>query len=323
MATLNMNDQMTALELTKRQNAPDPFHIIELMRETNEMLVDVPAFEANNGTRNMAIQRSIKKIGEHRIYNSGVGKVATQTTKIEDRIAMMEAYAEVDASMVKHTGNIEQARRSEYIAIVKGMGLTQGETMIFGDGKKDEEFDGLMVRRNKIDDITTFDAGGRSNDNDMTSLYLCSIGREMFHFIYPKGAKNIGIERIDNGLITIQDPNDAEKKYRVYQDWFSVEYGIAVIIPESVIRIANITKNMSGDALVEKIIEISYKVPKGASTYAMYSNDSILYKIDKAAGNKGNVVHTREDPWGKPITHIRNFRCRQMDVLAYTEDRVM
>jgi len=321
MATLNMNDQMTALEIVRRANAPDPYYIIELMRETNEMLADVPAFEANNGTKNIAIQRTIGRYGEHRIYNRGVGKAATQTKKIEDRTAMMEAYAEVDASMVKHTGNIEQARRSEYIAIVKGMGLTQADTLIYGDGGKDDEFDGLMARRNKIDSKIVIDAGGTGNN--LTSIYLCSIGREMFHLIYPKGAKNVGVERIDNGLVTIQDPDDSKKKYRVYQDWFQVEYGISVIVPESVIRIANIPKGMSGDDLVDVIIETSYKMPKGASTYAMYSNDSILIKLDKAARDKGNVVHMQADPWGKPITHVRNIRCRQMDVILNTEDRVV
>ena len=317
MPTLNMNDQMTALELVRRANAPDPYYIIELMRETNEMLVDVPAFECNNGTKNISIQRSITKYGEHRIYNRGVGKVATQTKKIEDRIAIMAAYAEVDEDMVRHTGNIEQARRTEYIAIVKGMGLTQAETLIFGDGSKDDEFDGLMNRRNKIDGKLVIDAGGKGDE--LTSLYLCSLGREFFHLIYPKGSKSCGVERIDKGLVTIQDPEDPKKKYDVYQDKFRAEYGISVIVPESVIRVCNIAKDMKGDDLIDSIIEASYKMPKGASTYAMYSNDSVLIKLDKSARDKGNVVHTQADPWGKPITHIRNIRCRQMDVITNAE----
>ena len=320
MATLNMNDQMTALEIVRRANAPDPYYIHELLRETNEMLIDVPAFEANNGTKNIAIQRSIGRYGEHRIYNRGVGKVATQTTKIEDRIAILAAFSEVDEDMVRHTGSIEQARRTEYMAIVKGMGLTQADTLIYGDGRIDDEFDGLMIRRNKIDGKTVIDAGGKGNE--LTSIYLCAIGREMFHLIYPKGSKSVGVERRDNGLVTVQDPVDKEKKYYVYQDYFRAEYGISVIVPEAVIRIANIPKDMKGDDLVDVIIEASYKLPKGASTYAQYSNDSVLIKLDKSARDKGNVVHTQADPWGKPITHVRNIRCRQMDVILNTEEQV-
>ena len=322
MATLNMNDQVTALELTRRQNNPDPYYIIELMRETNEMLIDAPMYECNNGVINKALQRTIKKVGEHRIYNRGVGKVATQTQPIEDRIAILSAYAEVDEDMVRHTGNIELARRSEYMAIVKGMGLTQAETCIFGNGNKEAEFSGLMERRNKIDGKLIIDAEGRSQENDMTSIYLCAYGQEYFHFIYPKGSKSCGVERIDKGLIQVVDPQDSEKKYDVYQDKFRAEYGLTIKVPESVIRIANIPKDMSGDDLIDVIIEASYKLAKGASTYAMYSNDSILIKLDKAARDKGNVVHTQADPWGKPITHVRNIRCRQMDVILNDETAV-
>jgi hypothetical protein len=63
-------------------------------------------------------------------------------------------------------------------------------------------------------------------------------------------------------------------------------------------------------------------MPQGASTYIMYSNADILYKLDKAAMYKGNVVHNTSDPWGKIITNVRDLRCRQMDVILNTESTV-
>jgi hypothetical protein len=63
-------------------------------------------------------------------------------------------------------------------------------------------------------------------------------------------------------------------------------------------------------------------MPKGASTYAMYSNLDILIKLDKAARDRGNVVYTKDDPWGRPVTHVRDIRCRQMDVILSTEAAV-
>jgi hypothetical protein len=315
-----MNDQMTALEIVKRANAPDPFKIIELMRLTNEMLIDVPAYEANNGVINVSLQRNIGKMGEHRIYNQGVGKVATQTSVIQDRIAMIAAYSEVDAAMVEHSGNIAAARMSEATAIIKGIGLTQAETLIYGDGGKAEEFDGLMARRNSIGK-NVIDAGGTGND--LTSIYLVAIGKDLFHLIYPKGSNSVGVNREDNGRVHVQDPRDDSKKYPVFQDYFTAQYGMSVIVPEAVKRIANIPANISGDALVDLIIEARYHLPKGASTYAMYSNIEILIKLDKAARDKGNVVYTAADPWGKPTTHVRDIRCRQMDVILSTEDQVV
>lgn len=321
MAVLNMTDQMTALEIVRRANAPDPFHIIELMRLTNEMLIDVPAYEANNATVNVALQRNIGQMGEHRIYNQGVGRVATQTTLVKDRIAMIGAYCNIDAAMLEHSGNKSAAMMSEASAIIKGMGLTQAHTLIYGDGNKPEEFDGLMVRLNKLSDKNVIDAGGTGSDN--TSIYLVAVGRDMFHLLYPKGSTSVGVKREDRGLVDVPDPDHPGKEYPVYKNYFTAQYGMTVIMPDAVKRICNIPPNISGDDLLDLIIDARYRLPQGASTYVMYSNIEPLIKLDKAARDKGNVVYTAADPWGNPITHVRDMRCRRMDVIVSTEARVV
>ena len=318
MPTLNMNDQMTALEIVKRANAPDPFHIIELMGLTNEMLLDVPAHEANNGVINVTLQRSIKPMGEHRIYNKGVGKAATQTKRVDDRIAMLAEYSDVDASMLEHSGNMKAARMSEAVAIIKGMGLTQAETLIYGDGTKPEEFDGLMARYNSFTNKNVINAGGTGNE--LTSIYLIALGPDLFHLIYPKGSTSVGVKRDDLGLRHIQDADG--KEYPVYSDYYTSQYGISVRAPEAVKRICNIPKTISGDDLVDLIIDTRHRMPQGAATYVMYSNIEMLIKLDKAARDKGNVVYTAADPWGRQITHVRDMRCRRMDVILSTEGQV-
>jgi len=319
MPTLNMTDQMTALEIARRSNQPVPFNIIELLRQTNEMLIDIPACECNNGIINVGIQRTIKPMGKHRIYNKGVGKAATQTTPIQDRIAMLAEYSIVDAEMIKHSGNIQAARMSEASGIIKGMGLTQAETIINGDGSIAEEFDGLMVRRNKITEKLVIDAGGTGNE--LTSIYLVAAGPDLFHFIYPKGSKSVGVDREDRGIVDVEDEEGNE--YPAYKDYFTAQYGITVKAPDALIRIANIpVKTIKADELIDIIIDASYGLVQGASTYAMYSNVDILKKIDKAARDKDNVAYTKEDPWGKPIAHIRDLRCRRMDVITSKEEAI-
>jgi len=316
MAILNMTDQMTALEIVRRANAPDPFKIIELMGLTNEMLLDVPAYEANNGVRNISLQRNIKPMGTHRIYHQGVGKVATQTKPVEDRIAMMAEYSDVDARLLAHSGNIKAARMSEAIAIIKGMGLTQAQTLIYGDGSKPEEFAGLMERYNSFADVVN--AGGTGSN--LTSIYICAVGPDLFHLIYPKGSTSVGVSREDRGLIDAKDSDGNE--YPAYRDYFSAEYGLTIKDPKAVRRIANIRANMSGDDLVDIILETKAKMPQGAASYVMYSNADILIKLDKAGRDRTNVVHSVTDPWGKPITMVRDIRCRRMDVILNTESAV-
>jgi hypothetical protein len=320
MPILNMNDQMTALEITRRANAPDPFHIIELMGLTNEMLLDVPAHEANDATVNVTLQRSIVAMGTHRIYNQGVGNAATQTKVVRDRIAMMGEYSTIDAAMLEHSGNIQAARMSEDSAIIKGMGLTQAQSLIYGSEHTPAEFSGLMERRNSLADKNVINAKG--SGSNLTSIYLIAAGPDLFHLIYPKGSKSVGVNREDLGRVHITDPSDETKSLPVYRSYFTAQYGLSIRAPEAVKRICNIPADISGDALVDLILDARHRMPQGASTYIMYSNVEMLIKLDKASRDKGNVVYTAADPWGKQITHVRDLRCRRMDVIVSTESAV-
>jgi hypothetical protein len=227
-------------------------------------------------------------------------------------------YSEVDATMLEHSGNIAAARQSEAVAIIKGMGLTQAHTLIYGDGSKPDEFDGLFTRRNSLADPNVVDAGGTGSS--LTSIYMCAVGPDLFHLIYPKGSSTVGVSRSDKGLVDVEDADS--KKYPAYREFFQAQYGIAIRAPDAVKRICNIPADITGEDLIDIIIDTRYRMPQGASTYVMYSNVDILIKLDKAARDKNNVIYTTADPWGKPITHVRDLRCRQMDVILSTESAV-
>jgi hypothetical protein len=315
-----MNDQMTAFELVKRTNQPEAFHIIELLRMTNAMLIDVPARQANSGTINVTTQRTTKEAGQHRIYDRGVGKVATQTKVVQDRIAVLAAYSDVDKDMADHSGNVAQTRQSEAISIIKGMGITQARTLIYGDSGRDDEFAGLFERRNTLSDPNVINAGGTGSN--LTSIYMIAVGPDLFHLIYPQGAANVGVKQTDRGILDVKDPNDPSKEYPVYREYFEAQYGITIRAPDAVKRICNIPANMNGNDLLDLILDTRRRMPEGAATYAMYSNLDVLIKLDKTTRDRANVTYTAADPWGKEITMVRDLRCRQMDVILSTEGAV-
>jgi hypothetical protein len=316
-----MNDQMTAIELVKRANAPEAFHIIEVLRMTNQMLIDVPAKQANAGTINVTTQRVTKEAGEHRIYNRGVGKSATQTNVVRDRIAVLSTYSDVDKDMADHSGNVAETRRSEAISIIKGMGIVQARTLIYGDSGKDDEFAGLFERRNSLALTDVINAGGTGTA--LTSIYMVAVGPDLFHLIYPQGAANIGVTQSDRGVIDVKDPNDAAKEFPAYREYFEAQYGVTVRNPEALKRICNIPANMTGDDLLDLILDTRRRMPDGAATYALYANLDILIKLDKTARDRSNVTYTAADPWGNEITKVRDLRCRQMDVILNTEEAVV
>lgn len=316
MGALSMTDSLTALEVMRRANNQDGFHIVELMAQTNEILKDMPMLEANDGTVHNTLVRTSLRSGTHRLYNEGIAPGATTTDTMRDRITMLEDYSIVDKDLAEHSGNVKALRESEAVAFLSGMGQTQAEDLVYGDnGAHPEQINGLAVRLNKLSNKNVLNAGG--SGNSCTSIYVCALGRGFAHLIYPKGRSDCGIKTEDMGVQNW--PMDKGRVMPAYVQFFSTHYGLSVAHPDAVKRICNIAVNTTGDKIVELILEAMIRLPQGAPTIAIYANQDALVKIDKAAWSKGNAVFTHEDPWGEMITHVRKGRCRRVDAILSTE----
>lgn len=316
MPNLSMTDSLTALEVMRRANNQDGFHIVELLSQTNEILKDMPVIEANDGTVHNTLVRTSLRSGTHRMYNQGIAPGATTTDTMRDRITMLEDYSVVDKDLADHSGNVKSLRESEAAAFLAGMGQTQAEELIYGNNAQNEaEINGLAVRLNNLSNKNVINAGGTGNR--CTSIYVCAIGRGFTHLIYPKGRSDCGIKTEDMGVQNW--PMGEGRVMPAYVQFFSTHYGLSVAHPDAVKRICNIDQNTAGDKIVELILEAMIRLPQGAQSIAVYSNQDTLVKIDKAAWGKGNAVFTSEDPWGELITHIRKGRCRRVDAILSTE----
>lgn len=320
MPNLSMTDTMTALEVMRRANNQDGFHIVELLSQTNEILKDMPVIEANDGTIHNTVVRTSLRSGTHRKYNEGIKPGATTTDTRKDIITMLEDYSIVDKDLADHSGNVNALRESEAAAFLAGMGQTQAEDLIYGNNARNEvEINGFATRLNDLSNKNVINAGG--SGNKCTSIYVCAIGRGFTHLIYPKGRKDCGIKTEDMGLQNW--PMGDGKVMPAYVQFFSSHYGISVAHPDAVKRICNIDGTTPGDKIVELVLEAMMRLPAGAGTIAIYSNQDALVKIDKAAWSKGNAVFTAEDPWGELITHIRKGRCRRVDAILSTEQALV
>ena len=320
MPTLSMTDQLTALEVMRRSGNQDGFHIVELLSQTNEILKDMPVLEANDGTVHNTIVRTSLRGGTHRKYNEGIKPGATTTDTKQDRITMLEDYSVVDKDLAEHSGNVKALRESEAQAFLAGMGQTQAEELIYGNNARNEaEINGFAVRLSDLANKNVINAGGTGNR--CTSIYVCAVGRGFAHLIYPKGRSNCGIKTEDMG---VQNWTMGEGRVMpAYVQFFSTHYGLSVAHPDAVKRICNIDQATSGDKIVDLILEAMIRLPAGAQSIAIYSNQDALVKIDKAAWSKGNAVFTSADPWGELITHIRKGRCRRVDAILSTEQALV
>jgi hypothetical protein len=320
MAVLNAADRLTALEAVKRTEQPWPNRIIECLTQTNEILMDMPVLEANNGTVHTIVRRETLAESMARRYYEGTSAVATQTATITEPTQMWQAWSEIDVDLADHTGDPAGLRKTDSIGILNGMGIQQARDFIYGSrqGSGGKDIDGFATRLAKIDNKNVFDAGGTGND--LTSLYIAAMGERFLHLMYPRGFGTVGVRQEDKGKQTVMD--GSAKKYEVYQTLFKSQYGIALEDPRSLIRIANIEKDTDPEELILLILQILRRMPNGASTYVLYGNFTIRDIIEKAAIEKSNVIYSTEDPWGRPLTMLRNLRVRTVEAILDTEAQI-
>jgi hypothetical protein len=321
MAVLNAADRLTALEAVKRTGQPWPNRIIECLTQINEILMDTPATEANNGTVHTIVRRKTLAAASARRYYEGTPTVATQTDTVTEYTQMWQAISNVDAALADNTGDAAAFRKTEAIGILNGMGIQQARDLIYGSRKAAGgiDIDGFATRLAKIDNKTVFDAGGTGSN--LTSLYIAALGERFLHLIYPRGFGTVGVKQEDTGRRLVTDAT-GKNEFPVYTTVFESQYGIALEDPRALIRIANIAADTDPEELILLILKILRRLPNGANTYVLYGNFTIRDIIEKAAIEKNNVIYTTEDPWGRPLTMLRNLRVRTVEAILDTETAV-
>jgi hypothetical protein len=316
---LNAADRMTAIEVVRLSTNPDPFMALEYLIQKNEILLDMPQVQCNQGTDHTVLLQLENPEGMHRAYYEGTKTVSTQTKTKKETTVMVEAWAEVDETLAKDSGSPDQLRNHVAGRVITGMGLAQTREIIYGKRKgateNNDSLDGLATRLAKVDNENVFSMGGTGNK--LTSLYLAALGENFCHMLYPQHSDSLGIERIDWGRQIARDKNN--NQYAVYKDQFRVRYGFAIPNPFAVKRICNIAPDTDAVELVDRVLAIMRRMPSGAQTYVMYANYTVQDIFDKAAREKANVMHTTTDPWGNPINTIREFRIRTVEAIRDDE----
>lgn len=324
MATLNSTDRLTAIELAKRNSlSDDQRRIIEEIQVINEMLIDAPVEEANGAISHTHLKRTVNPRGTHRIINGGVKPSASQTKTVTDVICQVSAYSEVDKKLIDRAVNKQQMLMDECASFIHGMAADQADDIIYGNHSANPAYmDGFAVRRSKINDLC-IDMGGTGNA--LTSIYIVKWGRQFCKYIYPKGAKGMGISREDRGIQDVEAP-DGNGKMPAYVNYFEAEYGLTMGFENSMIRLANIDVNANGfsaETLIKKILRVRSRLAQGDGTVSILCNAEIMGLMDEATVDKNNVVYTAQDPWGKELNKIRDMRLRQCEAILMTESQVV
>lgn len=322
MAVLSITDQLTSLEVAKRSGfSPDSRRIIEELNAYNELLLDAPIVEANEGTVDSHLVRTAIPHGQLRGYNQGVGKGSSQTKTIKDAITNIEIYSTVDKQLIDESAHPTELMQSEQNAFIEGLSQDITDQLVYGNHESDvRETNGLAIRRSSTG--TYCISMGGSNSGHLTSVYLIKWGMDKARIIYPRGAKNAGVEYNYLGEQTVSDGAGGE--YQAYRAHYRIARGLSVGHEASIIRLCNIDPTAAniGNSIAEKIVQVMPLLARGAGTVSIACNSVVKGLFNIAAINKSNVLLPREDPWGNEVLQIGNARIRECPSILLTEATV-
>lgn len=337
MATLN-NNYPTLADLAKQMDGQGRVvsDIVEILNDTNPILMDMPFFEANNGTKHLTTIRSGIPTATWRKLYQGVQPTKGTTTQVEDTCGMLETWSEVDAKLVELSKNPGQFRLNEARAFIEGMNRQMATALFYGNTETDpEQIMGLAPRFDSLSADNAeqiIDAGGSGSDN--TSIWMVVWGDRTCHGIYPEGSK-AGLSREDKGKTT-KEVSDGSL-YDVFREKFVWDCGLSVRDWRYVVRIANIdSSNMIAGSvdmfglLRQGFWKLKQRQIAGGRA-AIYCNSDVCEALDAQATptvatstttSSGNVRYAVDEISGKEIMTYRGMPIRETDALVNTEARV-
>lgn len=332
MATLGTN-VLTLADWAKRLD-PDgkvPM-IVELLQQTNEVLMDMLWLEGNLPTGHRTTVRTGLPTVFWRLLNQGVQPSKSTTTQIDEATGMLEAWSEVDKDLAMLNGNTSSFRLSEAQAFIEAMNQEFVQTLFYGNSSTaPEEFTGLAVRYSSLAATNAqniISGGGAGSDN--TSIWLVIWGGNTFHGIFPKGSK-AGLSHDDLGEDTVETTSGiAGSRMRAFRDRFQWKAGIALRDWRYVVRIANIdvsnlvAKTSAAD-LIELMIRAIHRVPTlGPGKACFYMNRTVFQMLDiqrrDDAQAGGQLNYQVID--GVMVPFFRGIPIRRVDQLVETEATV-
>jgi hypothetical protein len=299
------------------------------------MVADAPAFECNKGATHLTTLRTSLPAPTWRVLNRGVGRTKSRTGQIEDTTGFMEAWSEVDAELLRLSGDPAGLRLSEARPHIEGMSQEAEASLFYADtNSAPNEILGLAPRYSSLSAVNgdqIVDCGGTGSDN--ASLWMVIWGADACHLIYPKGTM-AGLDQKDLGEETAYD--DDNNPYRVAREKFTWHLGLTVRDYRCVVRLANIdVSDLSTDAstganLLEEMVNGWWQLRRALKAKGrkgvIYAPMTVLQFLDHQARNAPSnlmLKWSEAGPDSEPVLRFRNMVIRESDALVENEARVV
>lgn len=333
MATVG-NSYLSLADLRKQQDRNDDIaDIIEIMSQQNDMMMDAPTFECNEGNSHLTTIRAGLPTPTWRKLYEGVQPTKGTTTQVRDTTGFLEDWSEIDVKLVEKAKNAGKFRLNDAKAHIMGIAQEVASTVMYGDTATDpNKFTGLAARFGDLSADNAnqiIDAGGVGSDN--TSIWFVTWGEQTCHLLYPEGSP-LGLTRKDLGVQT-KEKSDGSL-YEVYREKFTMDIGLSVRDWRAIARIANIdVSNLTADAatgadLLDYMVDAYYALDnpgRADGNTVIYTSRTIAKFLHKQAMNKSNVQLSLSESanGGAPVVNFLGHPIRRMDAILETEARVV
>ncbi len=339
MATLSVG-ALTLYDAAKRLDPNGSVATVaELLSQMNDNLEDMVVVEGNLPTGHRVTIRTGLPTVYFRQINAGVPTSKSTTAQVDEGVALMEAYSEVDERLVKLNGNGQALRLSEDKPFLEAMNQQQTSTMFYGNVATDQKtYTGLSTRYSALaagNGANIIDAGGSGTDN--TSIWLLGWGTNTIFCTYPKGTQ-AGLQMNDLGKDTVIDANGG--RFQAWRTQFVWENGLVVKDWRYGVRIANVdvsdligqTATQLNTAATQIIFLMSRAMDRMPAWNEIrpvfYMNRTVYSMLRIAALGKSNTALAIDEAlsqFGNPMKGRLTFQgipIRNVDQLTLAETRV-
>jgi len=328
MATL-ADTHPTLLDLAKRTDPDGKIaDIVEILNQTNEVLMDMVWQEGNLTTGNRTTIRTGLPQPTWRKMYGGVQPTKSKTAQVTDNCGMLEAYGEVDKALADLNGNTAAFRLSEDRPHIEGMNEEIADTIFYGnEGSEPEAFTGLSPRFNDStanNGDNVIKAG--SADTDNASIWLACWGPNSGYGIVPKGSQ-AGLQQKDLGEVTIENVDGSGGRMQAYRSHYRWDAGLTIRDWRYFVRICNIERSAltadaaTGPNLPNLMFQAYERLPNPASgRCAWYMDRGLVTKLrqQSSAAVKKNTL-TVDQVGGVMVTSFNAIPIRRVDRLSPDE----
>ena len=305
--------------------------VVEILNQTNEILMDMTWLEGNLNTGHRSSIRSGLPSPTWRKLYGGVQPTKSRAVQVTDTCGMLEDYAEVDKALVDMAGEPAAFRLQEDRPHIEGMNQEVASTMFYGDETiSPEEFTGFAPRYSDLsaenaDNI--IDAQGTGSDNG--SIWLICWSPNTCHGIIPKGS-TAGLVARDLGEVTIEDQDGNNGRMQAYRTHYRWDVGLTVRDWRYAVRIANIDRSdlsadlTTGADLNDFMHQALTEIPNPAFGRCVWYMDKTILSFLRRQTSNGvaNSTLTVEMVGGTWQTMWGGYPIRRVDALSINEAQV-